>query len=279
MSLEPLLGEGRVRAREDKAEPVHSLSWLQSRLVFDHRRWACADADVRWMSSHHLVVLTEQGKSAQTLVRVDGRVLYDGRDRPGALTFVPASVERRCSYRDADLVYSALWIDPALQEKLCAGSRCASAPMFVNGSDEVISSLLRSVRADIAAGCVPDATYMEHAAALILLRLEALRGALPRAIRGARLNRKALSRVDDYVEAHLGSDITLSDLAAILRLPCDTFARQFKAATGQAPYAYVIERRIRRAESLLADGNEGSARLRSRLASPAKAISLRRSGA
>jgi AraC family transcriptional regulator len=256
MSLEPLLGEGRIRVREEKADPpVHTVSWSESRLVFDHRRWACADAELRWKSGHHLIVLTETGDSAQTLVRAEGRVLYDGRDRPGALTFVPARVERQCSYRGADLSYSALWIDPALQEALCTET-IAGIPMFVNGSDPAISALLKSIRVDIAEHRVPGAAYMEHMAALILLRLAALAGETPQLVRGGRLSPRALARVQDHIEAHLGADIALSDLARLLGLPCDTFARQFKATTGRAPYAYVIERRIRHAESLLADSNE-----------------------
>jgi AraC family transcriptional regulator len=198
-----------------------------------------------------LVLLTEQGGTSQTLVRFGGRLLYDGRDRPGALTFVPASVERQCSYRDADLVYSALWIDPALQDKLCVSDNLSGVPMFVNGSDAVISSLLTSVRADVAEGRPPSAVYMEHVAALILLRLATLQGIGPRARRGGWLSRKALARAEDYIEEHLGSDITLSDLAGLLDLPIDAFARRFKATTGCAPYAYVIERRVRRAELLL----------------------------
>jgi AraC family transcriptional regulator len=260
MTLEPLIGEGRIRARAEKAEPVHTVSWSESRILFDHRRWACADAQLRWTSGHHLVVLTERGDSAQTLVRAEGRVLYDGRDRPGALTFVPALVERQCSYRAVDLAYSALWIDPALHNKLCSGESLAGVPMFVNGSDPVISSLLASIRTDIAEQRIPGAAYMEHVAALILLRLARLRGASPQPARGGRLSRRALARVEDYVEAHLGSDIALSDLAGLLGVSCDTFARQFKATTGHAPYAFVIERRVRRAESLLAHtGNEISA--------------------
>ena len=47
------------------------------------------------------------------------------------------------------------------------------------------------------------------------------------------------------------SDISLSDLAAIAGMAADTFARRFKSTTGRAPYAYVIEERVRRAELLL----------------------------
>lgn len=38
-------------------------------------------------------------------------------------------------------------------------------------------------------------------------------------------------------------------------LPLDAFARRFKATTGQTPYGYVLERRLIRAESLLADSD------------------------
>ena len=44
---------------------------------------------------------------------------------------------------------------------------------------------------------------------------------------------------------------TSSRLAALLDMPIDRFARRFKATTGLAPYAYVIARRVRRAEVLL----------------------------
>lgn len=252
MTLEPLMGAGRVRARNVQAGPLCPVSWIESRILFDHRRWACADAELRWTAGHHLLVLTEQGGTSQTLVRFAGRLSYEGRDRPGALTFVPASVERQCSYRNADLVYSALWIDPSLQNKLCADGNFADIPMFVNASDGVLSSLLAAARAAIAEGQPPSAAYMEHMAALILLRLATLRGGIGlRGQRGGRLSRKALARLEDYIEAHLGADITLSDLAGLLDLPIDAFARRFKATTGRAPYAYVIERRVRRAELLL----------------------------
>jgi AraC family transcriptional regulator len=86
---------------------------------------------------------------------------------------------------------------------------------------------------------------------LVLMRLAALRGAAPPKARTGRLSRKALARVEDYIEARLGTDIALADLAELADLPIDAFARRFKAATGLAPYAFVIERRVRRAEALL----------------------------
>lgn len=37
-----------------------------------------------------------------------------------------------------------------------------------------------------------------------------------------------------------------------IKTASDSFARRFKATTGLAPYAFVVERRLRRAEILLA---------------------------
>jgi AraC family transcriptional regulator len=249
----PLIGGGRIRVRgEVRPNAPTTRSWLDDRVTFDHRRWSCADAELEWTSPHHLFVLTEQGGTSRTEVRVGGQLACDGLDAPGALTFVPASADRQCCYRDADLFYSALWIDPAIQNRL-SGCELASAPSpIVNGDDPVIGSLLVSLREDVVVGSEPGAAYIEHLVALLLMRLGRLAGASqPPQARGSRLNRKALKRVQDYVEDNIGTEIALSDLAGLTGLPVDAFARRFKATIGQAPYAYVIERRVRRAETLL----------------------------
>lgn len=67
---------------------------------------------------------------------------------------------------------------------------------------------------------------------------------------GARVRRAIL----DYIEANLAQTITLDDLAALAGLSSYHFARRFKAETGMAPHAYVVARRIARAERLLRDG-------------------------
>lgn len=56
-----------------------------------------------------------------------------------------------------------------------------------------------------------------------------------------------------FVEEHLGDDLRLSELAALVGYSPDHFARLFKRAFGKSPYQYVIERRIERAKALLAD--------------------------
>jgi AraC family transcriptional regulator len=60
-----------------------------------------------------------------------------------------------------------------------------------------------------------------------------------------------LRRVVDYIEAHLGHDISLRDLAAVASLSTHHFGEAFKASTGTSPHRYLTERCIRRAKELL----------------------------
>ncbi|MGJ4999055.1 helix-turn-helix domain-containing protein [Bradyrhizobium sp. HKCCYLS3077] len=61
----------------------------------------------------------------------------------------------------------------------------------------------------------------------------------------------AVHRAIDYIEAHLGEAIYLSQLSDVTGLPRVRLAAKFKAATGRPPYAYILDRRIRRAQDLL----------------------------
>lgn len=62
---------------------------------------------------------------------------------------------------------------------------------------------------------------------------------------------RRIQRALDFIEAHVGEDISMLDLAAASGLSVSVLTAQFRAATGMTPYAYVIERRVARAERLL----------------------------
>ena len=60
----------------------------------------------------------------------------------------------------------------------------------------------------------------------------------------------------EYIEAHLDSELTLDDLAAVAHLSPFHFARQFKTSTGLPPHQYVIARRVERAKQLMRGGGD-----------------------
>ena len=75
------------------------------------------------------------------------------------------------------------------------------------------------------------------------IKVDSPRGGLPLA---------RLRRVLEYVEAHLGEDTSLRQLAELARLSPDHFATLFRQSIGLPPHRYVLERRIARAKELLA---------------------------
>lgn len=82
-----------------------------------------------------------------------------------------------------------------------------------------------------------------------------LLGELPRDItpqlRQGGLPPRALRRVCEYIESHLGEKITLERLSAEARLSVYHFARSFKASLGISPHQYVLQQRIKKAQDLL----------------------------
>ena len=70
------------------------------------------------------------------------------------------------------------------------------------------------------------------------------------------LDRRRLSRVLEYIEAHLEGDLALDQLASIACLSRFHFARAFKAAVGRSPHRYVSVRRLERAKELLMRGDQ-----------------------
>jgi AraC family transcriptional regulator len=67
------------------------------------------------------------------------------------------------------------------------------------------------------------------------------------------LSPAALRRVQVFIEANLGGEIRLADLAARAGLSAYHFARAFKVSAGQTPRAFVESRRIAFASRLIAD--------------------------
>lgn len=60
-----------------------------------------------------------------------------------------------------------------------------------------------------------------------------------------------LKRAVVFIEAHLGEQVTLLDLATYTGLSPMHFASQFRAATGVRPHEYVMRRKIEEAQLLL----------------------------
>lgn len=61
-------------------------------------------------------------------------------------------------------------------------------------------------------------------------------------------------RIAEYVDERLQESLSLQTLASVAQLGVWNFARRFRQSFGRAPHAYVVERRVERARTLLEDG-------------------------
>jgi AraC-like DNA-binding protein len=66
------------------------------------------------------------------------------------------------------------------------------------------------------------------------------------------LSPSAMRRVREYVEAHLGDSMDLATLATVAGLSIHHFAREFKQSTGFTPHHYLTQKRVQRAQEMLA---------------------------
>jgi AraC family transcriptional regulator len=70
------------------------------------------------------------------------------------------------------------------------------------------------------------------------------------------LDKRRLTRVIDFVEAHLGSELTLDRLASVAGYSPFHFSRAFKAAIGWAPHQFVSIRRLAHARQRIVHTSE-----------------------
>src|SRR5262249_11739733 len=62
----------------------------------------------------------------------------------------------------------------------------------------------------------------------------------------------AMRRVREYVEVHLSESMDLATLATVAGLSKYHFARQFKQSVGVTPHHYLTQKRLERAQEMLA---------------------------
>jgi AraC family transcriptional regulator len=60
-----------------------------------------------------------------------------------------------------------------------------------------------------------------------------------------------IQRIQAYVEENLNRNVSVTELANVVHLGPSHFRRAFKRCLGVSPHAYIIERRVRRAQELM----------------------------
>ncbi len=97
------------------------------------------------------------------------------------------------------------------------------------------------------------ADSLASALAARLLALQARGGKLAQ-LRASALPAWRMRHVTEYIEAHLERDLTLAELAGVAGFSLSHFKALFRQAAGMPVHRYVMERRVLRARTLIAQG-------------------------
>jgi AraC family transcriptional regulator len=229
-------------------------TWAQGQLYAAAKNWRGADAELVHQRRDHTLVLTLSGHTSLTGTRISDSPTYEGRDAAGCVTFVPAGAERRAWYRDANLDFVVLLIDPNFMSSWALSAELSDLRPFTNRRDPLLEPVLCALAHELRGGGsgLTD-LYVEHVAGLVMAHLVRLhqRSNSTRAVQRARLSEARFNQVLERIEEALAREICVAELAEVAGLEPDAFARAFRVRAGVPPHRYVMERRIYHAQRLL----------------------------
>jgi AraC family transcriptional regulator len=203
-------------------------------------------------------------------VRGTGKRFYfqDGKDialpfqNGDALVIAPQELRRYRLETDSKLLLVS--IEPVVLQEMLSGSR-ALKPFELTrawtGPDPVLRDLVLKLQAEVISGypagllraeslCSKLAEELVQRYSIAQPRLDRYKGGLS----GAQL-RRAIEYIDEY----LNMPLTGQKIAAVAGLSKYHFGKAFRQSTGMTLHAYVLARRMRRSQVLLAKSDLGLA--------------------
>jgi AraC family transcriptional regulator len=153
-----------------------------------------------------------------------------------------------------------LALNPALISRTAVGLELDSDRIELvehhRSTDPTLRHIALALRAGIQTGDVLDRMYGEAlSTALAVHLLSKYSTAVPAPKRQyGGLPHEKLVRAVEYIQDQLGTDLTVSGIAQAVYMTPYHFTRLFKESTGQSPYQYVVEARVRKAKELLTTG-------------------------
>lgn len=204
---------------------------------------------------NHKLYVTVGGGTSRTIVSTEGAPKYDGRDVVGHVSFIPAERQNRGCYKGGVLDCLSLEIPQDWIMKCLDGPEPSSVEFLpvTNRFDPLIFHTMTALREEVEIGGLAGRLFAETAATLLALHLVRRYSNVGASISPSphRIATADLERTIEFIDAYLGAELTLEQLAKIANMPVSSFVRNFRCATQVSPHKYVLLRRIERSKQLL----------------------------
>ena len=224
------------RIRNDRPQRRRSLA--RDRKKRSHSKFRSFRAPIQ-------TCVTPTGRSSPTESREPGRIyLLDMSARP--------TVRLDMAFDNIRLYISQSTIDELAYEK---GLRRVGglAQPTVGEPDPIMFHLAQTLVPVLERPELASALFLDHLASALLEHVVTAYGGLNASgrRRGAGLAPWRMRRVQDFVEANLAANPSISDLARECDLSASHFTQAFKQTTGMSPHQWCLRRRVERAKVML----------------------------
>lgn len=180
---------------------------------------------------------------------------------PGHFSLLSRSADSHWHWTE-DLEVSHVYLTEALMCRVAGdmqGKEVSEVQLHdvLRGHDPVLGHIAAEVTREAMHQGMGGPLYAEALAVQMAVHL--LRGYASCQFKAAaapcRLSERELARLEAYVDGHLHGAITLDDLAQALGMGVWTLNRHLRRTLNCSAYAYVVERRVQRAQALLRAGD------------------------
>jgi AraC family transcriptional regulator len=204
--------------------------------------------------SQHTICMNA-GKPVRLEQSIDGKreAIYS---MSGDFGIYPAYLSQKFSW-DEEVEFFNLFLEPSFLAQVgyevFGSDRLELIPNFTAPIDPLIQQICFALKTSLEIDGKNSSLYADSMAqALVVHLLSRYSTHSPRIqIRTGRLTQRQRKQISEYIQVNLHRNISLAELAEVLRLsPCH-FAHLFKNSTGISPHQYLIHCRVERAKQLL----------------------------
>jgi AraC family transcriptional regulator len=175
---------------------------------------------------------------------------------PAGSVFLYGEREFIWHHRSKPSEYVNLVLDPdllqqmAIEHGLSANTAIEHRVIF---QDPTILHVAQLLKTEVLSGGLAGNLYVESLRNLLAVHLlrNHISGITEPKAEIVYLEGLRLKQLKDYIEDRLAEDLTIATLAALIPMSQFHFARAFKAAVGEPPHRYIMQRRMERAKVLL----------------------------
>lgn len=247
----PLLEDDRVIGLDGKPlAPLPINAW--SGLPFEthpHMR----KGEVAHRYNPHPLLLVHIGAHGRSRIR-SGKTVYDLLLAPGQVDVFSSGFLMDYGWWDCTPgEVLAVEVDPERVRSYVHDDAGVVEPCtLLSTRDPILERLCGCIRAEVEAGCPSGKLFAEGLSLALLSRLRSrYSGAVAAPHAPRTLSTRQLQRAVEFIDANIGSDLSVARLSAQLGMSPYSFSRLFKATAQATPHHFVLSRRIQRSEMLL----------------------------